>query len=104
MRPRFYKHCAASARRRRSETPFQLFVRSDQLCSRQQLLEIGTVTDWIPHWVNLQTSYGNYLARRDGKQMSKSFDRFLGSACACLDLREASLKICTREGVLLDWH
>src|SRR6266480_4957010 len=81
-----------------------LFVRPDLLRSSQQLLEIGAITNGIPDWINFQTSDRHRLACRDRKQMSKSFDRFLGSACARFDLREASLKICTREGVLLDWH
>src|SRR4029450_9488325 len=81
-----------------------LFLRSDLLGSRQQLLEIGTVTDWIPHWVNLQTSYGSYLARRDGKQMSKPLNGFLRCARARLDLRQSDLKSWTRHSILLDWN
>ncbi len=40
------------------------FLRSDLFGSGQKLLEIGTITNGIPDWINLQTSYGSYLARR----------------------------------------
>jgi hypothetical protein len=44
---------------------FLLLVRSDLLRICEQLLEIRTVTDRIPDRVNLQTSDGSYVARRD---------------------------------------
>jgi hypothetical protein len=81
-----------------------LFLRSDLLGSGQKLLEIGTVADWIPNGVNLQASYGSYLARRDGKQMSKPLNGLLRCARARLDLRQSDLKSWTSDSILLDWN
>src|SRR5207237_2767051 len=79
-----------------------LLVRSDLLRACEQLLEIRTVTDGIPDRVNLQTSYGNLHAGRDGEQTSKPLNCFLRCARARLDLCEAVLEIWTRHNIFFD--
>src|SRR6266581_7113118 len=79
-----------------------LFLRSDLLGSGQKLLEIGTITNGIPNGVDPQTSYGSYLARRDGKQMSKPLNGFLRCARPRLDLRQPDLKSWTSHSIFFD--
>src|SRR5882724_11858678 len=79
-----------------------LLVRSDLLRACEQLLEIRTVTDGIPDRVNLQTSYGNFQARRDGEQTSKSLNGFLRCARTRLDLCEPVLETWTSQSIFFD--
>src|SRR6266480_151651 len=80
----------------------ELLVRSDLLRTREQLLEIRTVTDRIPHGVNLQKSDGSYMTRRDGEQMSKSLNGFIRCTRMRLDLCDPVLQNWTRKSIFVD--
>jgi len=67
-------------------------------------MKIGTVTDRIPDRVNLQESFGNYVARRDGEQTSKPLNGFLRCTRTRLDLRKPDLEIWTSHSISFEGH
>jgi hypothetical protein len=65
-------------------------------------LEIGAIPDGIPDRVNLQTSYGSYLARRDGEQTSKPLNGFLRCARTRFDFGQSNKEKRTGKRISFD--
>ena len=64
----------------------QLLVNCFWLTFGKELLKTRIVTDWVPHWLDLQARDGNVFTGRDSEQMAKYFCRLLGLASVRFDL------------------